>query len=142
MKEMTTQVKLIIGGLVFLVIVLMFGGAKPSNNSTAEPTTSPSVVVEQPTKEPSVTAEDEFLYAIAMSDEEFYMTYTDADLIELGWVICESLDAGITFDEIVLAGVDNGVDAYGIGTVIGASVSNLCTRHYDSAVAWLDQYGY
>jgi hypothetical protein len=139
MKEMTTKVRLIIGGLVIVIIVMMFGGEK-SPDSTTAPTPNP-IVTEQPTKVPSVTAEDEYLYAIKMSDNEFYMTYDDADLIELGWVICESLDAGITFDDIVLAGVDSGLDPSGIGTAIGAAVSNFCTRHYDATLAWLDTFG-
>lgn len=142
MKEMTTNVKLIIGGLVVLVIVLMFGGKEPigSNDSSPTPVVT-ETIIDEPTS-PSVSIEEEFLYAIAMSDEEFYMMYDDADLIDLGWAICESLDAGVSYDDIILMAVDNGLDAYGVGTVIGASVSNLCTQHYSSAVAWLESYGY
>lgn len=141
MKEMTTKVKLIIGGLVIIIIAMMFGGSKSPDSTTPAPVSSP-IITESPDKVPSVTVEDEFLYAIAISDEDFYLQYADSDLIDLGWVICESLDAGISFDEIILTAVDSGIDSYGIGTVIGAAVSNLCTQHYDSAVAWLNQSGY
>lgn len=145
MKDMTDKTKIIIGILFIVIIALVIGGENSNNNSTTNPTVT-ETVTEQPTieKPDSSYIDDEtaYLNALESVDEEFYLTYSDADLLDLGWTICESLDAGLTVDDIIIIGLDAGMPETWLGLSIGASVATLCTEHYAYVDSWLNRNGY
>ena len=79
---------------------------------------------------PSQSADDE-TYLSALESENISFP-TDAKAINLAHHICDSLDSGVTFDEIVDEGREQSeLGDYEIGFVIGASVLVYCPEFED-----------
>lgn len=52
--------------------------------------------------------------------------------VDLGYAICDALDSGVTGEQVIELGIDNGISAYDSGYVLGASVTAFCPHHADA----------
>lgn len=128
--------KLKIAGLVALlaVLALLLSGCGGGSNSAPAPTVT---VTEEPTQdihEEIYTAEDEYLYDVRSVGNYYIDNLGDADLLEIGYLICDAFDAGATFDdlayELVSSGTVNDDETieYAATLIAGASI-NLCPEY-------------
>jgi hypothetical protein len=119
---------------IALSAVAMFGFAA----CAAEPTAAPTVTVtaEPPAPPAPVLTEEDLYIENLRSQNNFYIdSNTDADLVELGYILCSELDAGYTVlevvEEIVYSGGFGG-DQEAVefaGLIIGAAVRDLCPEY-------------
>jgi PBP1b-binding outer membrane lipoprotein LpoB len=65
----------------------------------------------------------------------------DAELIESGKAACGALDSGVSFQQIVRATMDSGIDPGLSGGIVGAAVRDLCPDHQAELDAYLDSLG-
>jgi len=99
---------------------------KATTTTTAAPTTTTQVYLSE---------EDQFLLSVYSETSLEYM-YEDYVLIEIGKLVCESFDMGMTVDEviamIVQAAMNNGLTSNQIsdmGFLAGSAVANFCPEH-------------
>ena len=78
------------------------------------------------------TIEAEYLSDLAGVNNSIINRQSDADLIDMGYTICETLDAGYTVDDIIEVFAsdypsDNEIDAY--SALMAAALVNLCPEY-------------
>lgn len=109
-------------------------------SSTASPTPTVTVTENVPVPAPEPETED------ILSNEELYLlgiksmnnpilnVATDAQLLEMGYSVCEALNAGFTVDDVIQymatqmvgEGMTSDVETEAVGYIIGAADSALC----------------
>jgi hypothetical protein len=124
--------------LIVLFVTLM--GLTACSTSTS-PAPQPS---ETRTYEPpAMTDEELFIENIRQYDYNSIIAYaTDADLLELGWSVCDVLDY-YTIEDVLVelamsADLTTDEDYEFAGIIIGVSVVELCPRHLAEVDAYLD----
>lgn len=122
-----------------LFVALAFTGlvlAGCSSDSKAAPTVT--VTEEAPAPEVVETDEQRYISNIRSFGNYYVDMNTDMDLINLGYTLCGSLDAGYTVEEIIYDlsygefAYENGGDEEAItfaGLTIGAAVKDLCPQY-------------
>lgn len=79
------------------------------------------------------SVEQEFLYDISLYNTPELEAQSDADLIELGQVICDAFDEGASLRDIVRVGMagGDGLSQDSLVTVAAAAVVNFCPEFSD-----------
>lgn len=105
---------------------------------------APTVTVTQ--QAPAPTQDDPEPPSTAMSNEELYLLgikamdnpilniATDAELLEMGYSVCEALNAGYTVDDVIAymavqmagEGMTSDTEVEAVGYIIGAADNALC----------------
>lgn len=106
---------------------------------------SPTVTVTQnapaptqddpPTQEPSFSNEEIYLLGIKSMDNPLLNLATDAELLEMGYSVCDALNAGYTTEDIISymalqmagEGMTSNIEVEAVGYIIGAASSALCS---------------
>jgi hypothetical protein len=122
---------LLIGGV--LVGSLLFTGCSAGNSYT-RPAPEDSYVAPAPEPEPVVTDEDLYVMALRSHNNYIIDSSSDADLLDVGYTVCQVLADGYTFEEIAYAIVMDSPDesdAYYefAGLVVGTASSSLCPQY-------------
>lgn len=90
-------------------------------------TKAPAVIATPAPTQPMATwtEEDEFLFDV---EQNYYGTIyvSDYEMIETGRIVCSSLLAGASGEEVALAIVGAGGDTAFISTVVASAVANFC----------------
>jgi hypothetical protein len=108
-------------GLIALIgLVLLIGGCV-----ALVATHKQHPVVSSPTANDSLGTNGNYLSVIHAEAPSAVNSYSDADLVALGQVICHLLDTGVTGDTIT-ASREATVTAYDMGVVEGAAAVNFC----------------
>lgn len=99
-------------------------------SSDAAPTVT--VTEEMPTYES--TPEQNYLDSLRATGNQFALSSSDADLINVGYQACEVLDSGYTLDELVTELVMSGnytttEETEFVGMTIGAAIREFCPHH-------------
>lgn len=131
-----TKERLIMNKIIIAVAVV--GVALVGCSSQASP--APTVTVTQNAPAPAPEVED------TLSNEELYLlgiksmsnpilnVATDAQLLEMGYSVCEALNAGFTTEDIIAymavqmagEGMTSDIEVEAVGYIIGAADSALC----------------
>ena len=125
-----------------IIAVAIAGIALVGCSSQASP--APTVTVTQNAPQPDPLSTDDGVSNL--SNEELYLisiksmsnpilnVATDAQLLEMGYSVCEALNAGFTTDDIISymavqmagEGMTSDVESEAVGYIIGAADSALC----------------
>jgi hypothetical protein len=105
-----------------------------SGNSYTRPAPEDSYVAPAPEPAPVVTDEDLYVMALRSHNNYIIDNSSDAELIDVGYTVCEVFAEGYTFEEIAYAIVldsPNESDAYYefAGLVVGTASSTLCPQY-------------
>lgn len=124
-----------------IIIAVAFSGlALVGCSSQASPV--PTVTVTQNAPEPlntddgvsNLSNEELYLLGIKSMNNPILNSATDAQLLKMGYSVCEALDAGFTIDDIIQymavqmagEGMTSDVETEAVGYIIGAADSALC----------------
>lgn len=125
-----------------IIAVAIAGVALVGCSSQASP--APTVTVTQnapapaPAPEPEVedtlSNEELYLLGIKSMSNPILNVATDSQLLEMGYSVCEALDAGFTVDDIIAymavqmagEGMTSDAEVEAVGYIIGAADSALC----------------
>lgn len=111
-------------------------------SSSASP--SPTVTVTENVEVPATPSTDDGV--ISTSNEDLYLlgiksmnnpilnVATDAQLLEMGYSVCDALNAGFTVEDVIsymatqmtLEGMNSDIETEAVGYIIGAADSALC----------------
>ena len=110
-----------------------------SNSSEPSPTVTitqavPAPSIDDPQPAPASSNEDIYLLSLRSMDNRIIENASDGELLEVGYSVCDALDAGFSVDEIIsyLAremvsdGMTSDVYAEAVGYIIGAADIALC----------------
>lgn len=131
-KRKKSPVALIIAGLLAVSGIAYAAGYRPAETPAAAPSTEQTVFT--PAEEPPVNeygltdAEMDGLYLDVLAEGGVTFT-SDAAAIEAGHAVCDSFDAGLTFEDIVTVGINSGSDAGDVGYTVGVAVGAYCPEH-------------
>jgi PBP1b-binding outer membrane lipoprotein LpoB len=83
---------------------------------------------------PEVTPQESYLIGVKAEYNKYIASAPDIQLLEVGNTVCETLDAGVSIEQLavyLVANSGNEDDAYYemMGIVIGAAVMNLCPEY-------------
>jgi hypothetical protein len=95
--------------------------------STPTPTKTPKP---KPAPEPTVEENIDtiFLTVLRSKYPQDFVAVPDTMLVELGNMICDGFDAGLSFEEVALVGLSSGYSPKSSGFLIGASISSYCPQ--------------
>lgn len=87
-----------------------------------------------PTPEAAPSNEELYLLGIKSMNNPILNVATDAQLLEMGYSVCEALNAGFTVDDIIQymarqmfsEGMTSDVETEAVGYIIGAADTALC----------------
>ena len=125
-----------------IIAVAVAGIALVGCSSQASP--APTITVTQDAQQPEPLSTDDGVSNL--SNEELYLigiksmnnpilnSATDAQLLEMGYSVCEALDAGFTVEDIIQymavqmvgEGMTSDVESEAVGYIIGAADTALC----------------
>lgn len=132
--QKNNNVKWIAAGIV--VGLGFFGYIVQSGNNSAPIADTVVNTTPAPQPEPEVSYEDiaEEVFVDAVKSEVSYMrNASDADILDLGYQVCDIFASGVTVDEyvyLVLEEFPYDEDAQQLAAVIaGAAVATLCPEH-------------
>lgn len=122
---------MLIGGIVLSSLLITGCSA---GNSYTRPAPEDTYVAPAPEPEPVVTDEDLYVMALRSHNNSIIDSSSDADLVDVGYTVCQVLAEGYTFDEIAYAIVmdsPNESDAYYefAGLVVGTASATLCPQY-------------
>lgn len=111
-------------------------------SSNASPAPTVTVTQNAPAPEPlstddglsNLSNEELYLLGIKSMNNPILNVATDAQLLEMGYSVCEALDAGFTVDDVIQymavqmagEGMTSDVETEAVGYIIGAADSALC----------------
>jgi hypothetical protein len=127
------------------VITLILAGCSvpddptPVVTHTEVSTPAPSVTPEEVDAEPVLSDEQlEQVYLLTLREQNPELTAVSDDMIvRLGHQVCETLDAGASFDQMAAALLGQGNDELA-GAVVGAAVSAFCPEYTADMNAFID----
>lgn len=82
---------------------------------------------------PAMTVDDRYVSAVRANSQGEAVGVSDADLISLAKQVCQSLDDGITIDQLVLGVAAQGINVSLAGAVMGAGIPAYCPQHQGQA---------
>lgn len=126
------------------IAIASMGLVACSSNASPAPTVTVTQNVPAPSQDDPPTPE------VAPSDEELYLlgikamnnpilnVATDAQLLEMGYSVCEALNAGFTTNDVIQymagemasSGMTSDVEVEAVGYIIGAAESALCPQTF------------
>lgn len=125
-----------------IIAVAISGLALVGCTSQASPAPTVTVTQNAPAPEPlntddgvsNLSNEELYLIGIKAMDNPILNIATDAQLLEMGYSVCEALDAGFTTDDIIAymavqmagEGMTSDAEVEAVGYIIGAADSALC----------------
>lgn len=121
-----------------IIAVAIAGVALVGCSSQASPAPTVTVTQNAPAPEPEVedtlSNEELYLLGIKSMSNPILNVATDAQLLEMGYSVCEALDAGFTVDDIIAymavqmagEGMTSDAEVEAVGYIIGAADSALC----------------
>lgn len=101
----------------------------PTSTETVTVEAAPESVYPEPSAPDSETVEEIFLAVLA--DQAYFSSIPEADLLELGHSICEALNTGSSFDQVLGAALESGVPPFEAGYMVGAAVGSFCPAYED-----------
>lgn len=128
--------KIIVAGIISTVALV---GC--SSQASPQPVVTVTESVEVPQQESyddgGVTNEDIYLLSLRSVGNPILNSGTDAELLELGYAVCEILSQGYSTEDIIyymakeMANDGNVSDVYAqaVGSIIGAAEVGLCTSY-------------
>lgn len=84
----------------------------------------------------SYSQEDIFLATFRSEYPEDYYVFGPDLLVETGKVMCDSIDRGMTLDDLAISIQENGLEPEMIGFLVGAAVNAFCPEN----MWWIDRY--
>lgn len=126
------------------IAIASMGLVACSSNASPAPTVTITQNVPAPTQDdpptPEAVMSDEDLYLLSIKsmNNPILNVATDAQLLEMGYSVCEALNAGFTTNDVIqyMAGemASNGmtsdVEVEAVGYIIGAADSALCPQTF------------
>ena len=125
-----------------IIAVAISGLALVGCSSQASPTPTVTVTQNAPAPEPlstddgvsNLSNEELYLIGIKSMDNPILNLATDAQLLEMGYSVCEALDAGFTVEDIIQymavqmvgEGMTSDAESEAVGYIIGAADTALC----------------
>jgi hypothetical protein len=102
----------------------------PTPAAVEEPEAEPIESTPTPTKTPTVEENIDtiFLTVLRSKYPQDFVAVPDTMLVELGNMICDGFDAGLSFEEVALVGLSSGYSPKSSGFLIGASISSYCPQ--------------
>ena len=117
-----------------LGLVACSSSASPAPTVTVTQNAPAPTQDDPPTPEAAVSDEDLYLLSIKSMNNPILNTASDGELLEMGYSVCEALNAGYTVDDVIaymavqIAEDGGASDTYveAVGYIIGAADSALC----------------
>ena len=117
-----------------LGLVACSSSASPAPTVTVTQNAPAPTQDDPPTPEAVVSDEELYLLGIKSMDNPILNVATDAQLLEMGYSVCEALNAGYTVDDVIAymavqmagEGMTSDVEVEAVGYIIGAADSALC----------------
>ena len=98
----------------------------PDTTTKVVKTTDAPIATPAPTLPPvTYSAEDEFLYDV-YDGYDGIIYVSDSEMLETAYIVCDSLQGGMTAAEVVFAIMNAGGDTDFLTTVVAAAVINFC----------------
>lgn len=121
-----------------LGLVACSSNASPAPTVTVTQNVPAPLQDDPPTPEAASSNEELYLLGIKSMSNPILNVATDAQLLEMGYSVCEALNAGFTTNDIIqyMAGemASNGmtsdVEVEAVGYIIGAADSALCPQNF------------
>lgn len=127
--------------VLIVLFVSLLGLTACSTSTSSEPQPKETRTYEPPA--PALTDEETFLQDIREYNDNSIIAYaSDAELLELGWSVCDVLDY-YTIEEVLVelaysADLTTDEDYEFAGIIIGLAVYDLCPRHLAEVDAYLN----
>lgn len=83
-----------------------------------------------PEPEPETTMDDNFV-DVVRDDAPYFRESASDDIVGLGNAVCESFDAGITFEQVSVTLIESGASGHDAGVFTAMAVAYLCPDHMD-----------
>ena len=133
MKSTKLKIAVLIA-LAFGLVFMLSGCSSSADESAPAPTVTVTEVPSEDVFGETYTAEDEFLFDVRSIGNVYIENISDADLLELGYLVCGAFDEGYTVDdlayELAATGDYSGsAEQEYAGTIIAGSVLNLCPEY-------------
>lgn len=125
-----------------IIAVAITGMTLVGCSSQASPAPTVTVTQNAPAPEPlstddgvsSLSNEELYLLGIKSMNNPILNVATDAQLLEMGYSVCEALNAGFSVDDVIQymatqmvgEGMTSDVETEAVGYIIGAADSALC----------------
>lgn len=125
-----------------IIAIAVTGVALVGCSSQASPAPTVTVTQNAPAPEPlstddgvsSLSNEELYLIGIKSMSNPILNVATDAQLLEMGYSVCEALNAGFTTEDIIAymavqmagEGMTSDIEVEAVGYIIGAADSVLC----------------
>lgn len=125
-----------------VIAVALSGLALVGCSSQASPAPTVTVTQNAPAPEPlstddgvsNLSNEELYLLSIKSMSNSILNVATDAQLLEMGYSVCEALNAGFSVDDVIQymatqmvgEGMTSDVETEAVGYIIGAADSALC----------------
>lgn len=77
----------------------------------------------------SETMDTVYLTVLRSEHPSDFVPVADADLIEIGHMICDQFDMGTSFEEVTSAAMQSGYDPGTAGFLIGSAITAYCPEH-------------
>jgi hypothetical protein len=124
---------LFVAGGVALLLVAFFVGATSSDKQNTTPAPTPTSTW-TPSPEPVYSDEDLYLDAVNEYGNSIIFATSDAELLELGWSVCDVLDMGYDINDIADEFIYNSTlsteeEFAALGTIVGGAVIYLCPEY-------------
>ncbi len=120
-------------GATALALTLTLTGCSSSNAGPDYSQPAPTQDYVAPPA-PEVTPEESYLIGVRANSNTYIRNASDAQLLEVGRTVCETLDTGVSVEELatyLVVNSGNEDDAYYemMGITIGAAVLSLCPEY-------------
>lgn len=124
--------KISIIGAAALALTLTLTGCSTSSGDGYSKSSPTQDYVVPPA--PQITPEESYLIGVKSQYNTYINSASDLQLLEVGNTVCETLDTGLSVEELavyLVANSGNEDDAYYemMGIVIGSAVLNLCPEY-------------
>jgi len=136
MKKIIISTAIIASSLFF---VGCSNGTAPAPTVTVTqqaPVPAPSSMDDPATN--SVSNEELYLLALKAMDNPILNVATDAELLQMGYSVCDALNAGFTTDDVIqymagemaTSGMTSDIEVEAVGYIIGAADNALCPQTF------------
>lgn len=119
-KKMATSLTI---GLSILALSACTVEVKENSGNDQRPTDTTEYIP------PSQSVEDVYLDVIYDEYPFLYSQMGDSNLIQFGRIACDSIDEGMTIEELAMMAVDAYADPEMVGFIVGAAVYSFCPEN-------------
>ena len=124
------KTNVLLGVVIALIFIFALSacGTKTIVVEKSPDTTQEPVATNAP-QSSGTLGEDAYIESVAGEYPEVMQAMGKKWVIEFGYIVCDSIDDGLTFDDLLAATLKTGADSGQIGFMTGAAIMTLCPEN-------------